>query len=56
MARSLLILFFSIKQGDGAEVCEGPGILHDSELCRLHGQREHDWYPEHRIRCQPPVR
>ena len=20
-----------------------PGILHDCELCRLHGQREYDW-------------
>ena len=27
MARSLLILFFSIEQSDGVEVCEGPGIL-----------------------------
>ena len=27
-------------QSDGVEVCGGPGILHDSELCRLHGQRE----------------
>jgi len=22
---------------------ENEGILHDSEFCRLHGQREHDW-------------
>ena len=22
---------------------EHQGILHDSELCRLHGQREYDW-------------
>ena len=32
-----------IMQSDGVEVCEGPGTLHDSELCRFHGQREHDW-------------
>ena len=35
--------FLDIKQSNGVEVCEGPGILHDSELCRLHGQREYDW-------------
>jgi len=46
--------WFSLtEQSDGVEVCEGPGILHNSVLCRLHGPREQDWWrnvnPEHRI-------
>ena len=51
--------FSLIEQSDVVEVCERPGILHDSVLCRLHGRWEQDWWrnvnPEHRIWCQTPV-
>ena len=29
---------FTVDSRDGVEVCEGPGILHNSKICRLHGR------------------
>ena len=29
---------FTVKSRDGGEVCDGPGILRNSELCRLRGR------------------
>ena len=43
-------VFFQIMGSDGVKVREGPGTLHDSELCRFHGHREYDWR-----RCATPV-
>ena len=50
-----------VWENDRVEVCGRPGILHDSEVCRLHGQRKSDWRrgvpsTEYCVRCQPPVR